>query len=94
MAQRNFYYVKECAALLGVTTQAVTKLIHREDLAAGRLGSGRWRVEVRTLRAYADKHRITLNYEALRSPEGKINAPAFPSPGPYIPAIEGQVAAR
>lgn len=82
---RNFYYVKECAALLGCTTQAVTKLIHRHEVQAGRMGKGRWRVNISELRQYAKEHSIELNYPALNEPEGKINGPVQPSPKPYIP---------
>lgn len=85
---RNFYYVKEAAALLGCTTQAVTKLIHRKELDAGRLGKGRWRITMAEMRRYAKDNNIVLNYPALAEPQGKINAPVQPSPKPYATVEE------
>lgn len=82
---RNFYYVKEAAALLGVTTQLITRRIHLGDIPAGRIGNGRWRIDQSKLLDYAIKHNINLNFRALKEPEGKINGPVQPSPQPYVP---------
>lgn len=82
---RNFYYVKEAAALLGVTTQLVTRRIHLGDIPAGRIGNGRWRIGQIELSDYARQHNISLNFRALKEPEGKINGPVQPSPRPYTP---------
>lgn len=90
---RNFYYVKEAAALLGCTTQAVTKAIHRSDLEAGRMGKGRWRINVSELKRFAAKNSIQLNYQALTEPEGRINGPVQPSPKPYIEEAKEEIAA-
>lgn len=82
---RNFYYVREAAALLGCTTQLVTRRIHLGDIPAGRIGKGRWRIYQQDILDYAKKHGIVLNFNALREPEGKINGPVQPSPKPYPP---------
>lgn len=86
--RRNFYYVREVAALLGCTTQLVTRRIHEGEIEASRIGNGRWRVGVRFLRAYAKEHKIDLNWEALKEPGGQINTPAESSPRPYVPEAE------
>lgn len=88
---RNYYYVKEAAALLGCSTQWLTRVIGKGELEANRLGGGRWRIPTRAIRAFAEKSEVELNWPALQAMEERRKLEAQQTTEMLAKALEADV---